>query len=137
MKFNSSDVKDVKKAKEYLNKLTSKECFFEVKEIYKRKSVSNNAYLHVCISLIAIELGYTLEECKTTLKGLCEFMSYRKNGNTFLRSVRDLNNKECAEFTEFIRNKASSIGIYIPTPEEYKEQRFEIDKHIEKHKTLL
>lgn len=109
----------------------------EVKEVRQKRSLSHNAYLHVCVSLFAIEFGYTLDEAKTLLKRNCEFMRYSKNEMQFLKKTSLMDSKELTEFIEWIRNYSGLQGLYIPTSEEYLTNRFEIDKNISNHKTYL
>ena len=137
MLINPNNKLSLKKGEEYFNKLCEGKTPFELRKPRKKKSIQNNAYLHVCITLYAIEYGYTLEEAKTLLKRNCSFMVYEKNGDLFLKRVRDLDNKECADFTTWIRNQASKQGLYLPTPEEYILHQFEIDKQISSNKEYL
>lgn len=136
MIYDSRNEIEVNKAKVRFENLIKKQSKFELKEI-KIKSVKLNSYLHVCISIYAIEFGYTLDEAKTHLKRSCDFMIYEKNGDLFLRRTRDLNNEERSSFVEWIRNYSSNEGLYIPDAEEYKQNRFEIDKEISKFKSYL
>ena len=64
-------------------------------------------------------------------------MVYEKNGQKFLRRTRDLDDKECCNFTNFIRNYSSKNGLYIPSPDEYLLKQYEIKKEIDKHKEYL
>ena len=137
MYYDLSNSYDCEKAKVKLQTMINQKAIIQITKKQKKKSVSNNAYLHVCISLFAIEFGYTLEEAKTLLKRKCEFMTYDKNGTKFLKLVRKLDDKECADFTTWIRNYSSSNGCYIPTPEEYILNQTNIDKHIYNNKEYL
>ena len=137
MYYDLNNFYEQEKAKIKLENLIKEKAIIQITKKQKKKSVSNNAYLHVCISLFAIEFGYTLEEAKTLLKRKCEFMTYDKNGTKFLKLVRKLYDKECADFTTWIRNYSSSNGLYIPTPEEYILNQTNIDKHIYNNKEYL
>ena len=137
MILDSTNSIDVKKAETYLCKLIEGKSKFELRKISPARTLSLNKYLHVCISIYAIEFGYTLNEAKTQLKRLCSFMIYEKNGDKFLKQTSKLDNKECSEFVEWIRNYSSNKGCYIPDAEEYKANRFEIDKEINKNKQYL
>ena len=128
---------DLKKAELYFKTMVISNFKIELKRILPNRSISLNSYLHVCISLFSIEFGYTLEESKTLLKRKCSFMIYEKNGLKFLKKTRELNNKECSEFVEFIRNYAAQHDLYIPDAEEYKTNKFNIDKEINKNKEYL
>lgn len=128
---------DKKKFKEYGDFLLNKEHQVQLQKIISKRTIQQNKYLHVCITLFAIEFGYTLEESKTLLKRLCDFMKYEKNGNKFLKKTSLLDSSELTKFIEWIRNYAGVNGLYIPTSEEYISNRFEIDKEIEKSKQYL
>ena len=124
-------------AKIRLKKLIEQGKVIEINVKNKKRTIKLNSYLHICITLFAINFGYTLEEAKTLLKRMCNFMIYEKNGQKFLKRTRDLDNKECSDFVEWIRNYSSQNGYYIPTSEEYKNNSIEIDKEISKHKQYL
>lgn len=137
MKLDLSKTLERKKAKVYFDKLLLQNKKIELKVVQPNRSISQNSYLHVVISLYAINFGYTLNEAKTDLKRLCEFMVYEKNGIKYLKETSKMNSKELSEFINWIRNYASLNGLYIPTAEEYKENKFSIDKEINNHKTYL
>lgn len=137
MKLDLSNEFESKKAKTYFNTLLKNNKKIELKEIKLNRTIKHNAYLHVCITLFAIEFGYTLDEAKTLLKRECKFMMYEKNSKLFLKKTSKMKSDELSKFIEFIRNYSSKQGCYIPTSEEYKENRFTIDKHIESNKTYL
>lgn len=139
MLIHPTNSQELKEGVGYFEKLCKGNTPFEIIKKRKRKSVSNNAYLHVCIKLFAINQGDSEIETKKFLKEQCSFMhGVLNNGDLFLRSCAGLDNKECADFTTWIRNFASKeIGLYIPTPEEYILHQYEIDKQINKHKEYL
>ena len=128
---------DLKKAELYFKTMVVSKFKIELKRILPNRSISINSYLHVCISLFSIEFGYTLEESKTLLKRKCSFMIYEKNGLKFLKKTSMLDNLECSKFVEFIRNYAAQNGLYIPDADEYKTNKFNIDKEINKNKEYL
>lgn len=137
MLYDLKNIVDSSEAKINLRKYIEDGKKIELKVINKRRSITLNAYLHVCITLYAIHFGYSLEEAKTLLKRLCPFMIYEKNGHKFLKKTSKLNNTECSDFVSWIRNHSSHNGCYIPTSEEYKTNKFSIDKEISKHKEYL
>jgi hypothetical protein len=137
MLLDLSNEYELKKAESYFNKLVLSKKKIEIKVHNNKRSISLNAYLHVCLTLFAIEYGYTLEESKTLLKRLCGFMTYEKNGLKFLKKTSKLDNAECSKFVEWIRNYASQQGLYIPDAEEYKLNKFNIDKTISNNKQFL
>ena len=137
MLINPNNKLDIKKAENYFQKLIEGKTPFELKKIIKKRSLSINAYMHVCITLFAIHFGYTLDEAKTLLKRLCPFMMYEKKGRKFLKQTSKMNNQECSEFVEWIRNYSAQQGCYIVDAEEYKLNKFNIDKEINNHKPYL
>ena len=137
MLLDYTNPEDVKKGELYNKTMIISKFKVELKRILPNRSISLNSYLHVCISLFSIEFGYTLEESKTLLKRKCSFMIYEKNGLKFLKKTSTLNNKECSEFVEFIRNYAAQQNLYIPDADEYKTNKFNIDKEINKNKEYL
>ena len=137
MKLNLSNPIDQNKAVTYLTKLLEGEKLIELKEIKKVRTLRQNAYLHVIITLYAIHFGSTLEEAKTDLKRECDFMRYTKNDNIYLKSTAKLDTKELTQFIEWLRNYSSMNGCYLPSSEEYLEQKFNIDRDIEYNKQYL
>lgn len=137
MKLNLSTPYDKAKAQTRLNVLIDKGANIELTEIRQKRSIKSNAYLHVLVSLCAIEWGYTLDEMKTSLKRECEFMRYTKNKQLFLKRTREFDSKELSDFIEWIRDYAGVQGLYLPTSEEYIMHQFEIDKEINTNKQYL
>lgn len=137
MKLDLSNDIHRNKFKTYCNKLYSSNKKVEIKEVREPRTIKQNAYLHVCITLYAIEFGYSLEEAKTDLKRQCGFMVYEKSDKKFLKRTRYLNTKELTDFIEWIRNYASMNGLYIPNSEEYLIHKFDIDSEIDRHKKYL
>jgi hypothetical protein len=120
-----------------LDALLKKNSIIELKEIKKKRTLSQNAYLHVCITLFAIEFGYDLENAKYLLKSACPFMHEWRDDFKVVKQTRKMDTKQLTEFIEWLRNFSSMQGCYIPTPEEYYLNQFEIDKEISKHKEYL
>jgi hypothetical protein len=132
-----SNTADVKKSEVYLLKLIEGKSKIELKKMQTTRTIKLNSYLHVCITLYAIHFGSTLEEAKTDLKRLCSFMVYEKNGSKYLKETKKLNNDDCSKFVEWIRNFSAQNGCYIPDAEEYKTNKYTIDKEINNHKQYL
>ena len=137
MLLDLSNQTDVKKAENYLSKLIEGKSKIELKKLISKRSITLNAYLHVCITLYAIHFGYTLYEAKIYLKRSCGFMSYEKGSLLYLKQTSKLDNLECSKFVEWIRNYSSQNGCYIPDADEYKTNKFTIDKEINNHKQYL
>ena len=136
MKLDLSKQIDLNKAKTRFEQLAEKGSKIELKEIRPTRSLPQNAYLHVCLSLYGIHFGYTLNEAKTDLKRNYGLV-YEKEGKKYLRSTANLDSKDLTEFIEYIRDVAGQNGCYIPTSEEYLQNKFSIDKEIEQNKNYL
>ena len=128
---------DKNKAAYKFNKLAEDGKVINLTEKRKKRSVSQNSYLHVAITLFAVEVGYTIEEAKTVLKRECSFMRYEKEDFIFLKRTRDLNAKELTEFIEFIITYAAKMFITIPSSEEYILNQIDIDRHISQNKEYI
>jgi len=130
---------DLNKAFEELKAITdySKSKTLTFEDNAPLRSLSQNAYLHVCISIFAIETGWTLSEAKDLLKDLCDFAHYEKNGHYFLKETSKMNSKELTDFIEWIRNYAGMNGINIPDAETYKIYHTYFDQIIAENKEFL
>ena len=137
MIYDLSNTVDTKRAKLKFDQLIEDKKTINLSLKQKSRSISQNAYLHVCISLFAIEFGYSLDEAKTLLKGECHFMNYEKNDFRFLKQTRDMDTIELTSFIEWIRDYSAKQSCYIPTPEEYITNQFEIDREIQRNKSHL
>lgn len=137
MKYDLSNIVDRNKAQVKLNDLKTKGKAIELKVLHPARSLQHNKYLHVCISIFAIEFGYTLDEAKTLLKRECDFMIYDKNGKKFLRHTSKMDSSELSKFIEWIRNYSAQNGCYIPDADEYRNQSVHIDNLIESHREHL
>ena len=137
MIYDTSKELEVNKLLSRLDLLLSKKCVIELKEKKKSRTLSQNAYLHVCITLFAIETGNNLDDMKHELKRACHFMHTFDGDKIKTKLTRNMDIKELTEFIDWIRTYASMQGMYIPTPDEYIQNSFEIDKEIAKHKEFL
>lgn len=108
----------------------------EIKKINPPRSLNQNSYLHVCLSLSAIYFGYTLDEIKVIYKRKAN-MIYEKLGEQFMMSTKQLTTDEMTGFIELIRTHNGKEGNYIPSPKEYLDNKFSIDREIEQHKDFL
>jgi len=111
--------------------------------VRQKRSLKQNAYLHVLITIYAVEIGLTLQEAKNFLKRECQFMTYqtvtKKNKEVkFLKQTSQLNSKEMSDFIDWIKTFAGQQGIYLPDSEqEYLDNQFDIDRHIEAYREFL
>lgn len=130
MQYNLAIDYDRQKFKVAVNKYYEKQATVELKKTYNKRSLDQNAYLHVLFGLFAINFGYTLEESKHLIKVKCQLMHYEKKGETFIKSTASLDVMEMTNFIEWFRNYASQEGLYLPTPEEYRTNQLYIDEQI-------
>ena len=128
MKYSLSIELDKNNALSRFKRLLELEVDIELKQIRKSRTVKQNAYMHVCIALFAIEFGNTLLEAKTDLKRECPFMRYEANEKQYLKQTSKMDSKELTNFIDWIRTYAGKQGLYIPTADEYHENQFSIDK---------
>jgi len=128
MKLNLSNNIDRNKAETYLKKLIEKKAKIELKEFKPSRSNQANKYFHVCCAILSDYSGYTIDEIKIIIKDQLEFMTYTKNGHKFYRSSANLDTDEFTLLVDFTRSFGEDHGQYIPTPEEYYDNQFDIEK---------
>lgn len=89
------------------------------------RSLSQNAYLHLLIGVVAMEVGTTLEDAKTEyFKKLCnrELFEVRfrdpllKVERTALRSTASLTKEEMSTAIDRFKHWGNMNGIYMPEP---------------------
>ena len=127
MLFDLSNPYDCERAKVRLQSLIDKHSPSVELTERKQRSDPQNRYLHVCIGIVAIETGNTMDYVKRYY-----FMAHwnadlfvterydtrlQQNVRT-LKSSRDLSTEDMATAIERFRNWAATEGWYIPTPEE-------------------
>lgn len=125
--------KQSKEAKEKLDSYIENGVVIEIINLTKR-SIKQNSYLHVLIQLYAIEHGNTLAEAKVYLKERCPIMIDDKGE---LRSTRDLNIQEMADFTEWMVTYCELHGMLVPSSKEWLENMDKFDKEIRKNQKWL
>ena len=89
-----------------------------VKKKRKDRTLLQNAYYWVCMTIIANELGYLPEEIHATFKAM--FLVDRSGKMPVVRSTTRLNTVEFSEYFERIALQAAELGIVLPDPEDYK-----------------
>lgn len=131
------------KAVARFKKLLDTNATIELKKVIERRTISQNSFLHVLISLYAVNFGLTLEEAKTFLKSECPFMTYKKyieeleQERTFVRRTRDLNKQELGEFIEWIYEHSAQNMCPLPELEDYKANKSTFDTVIRSHRAYL
>ena len=122
---------DRKRAEVYFDKLMEQRAKMELKKIPQRRSLSQNAYLHVLFALWGGEYGYSIDEAKIVIKRLLNYV-YEKNGNTFLVHTSEMNSEELTVFIDKFRNLSALEGFYLPSADEigesYSDYAIEIER---------
>ena len=105
----------------------------------RRRSLQQNRFLHICIGVVAMETGNSLEVIKQEIykkRVNPDLFVEEKDDPTFgrittLRSSRDLNKEEMSLSIDRFRKFAEENGIYIPSPDEealLAQLEYEIDR---------
>ncbi|EJW89663.1 hypothetical protein EVA_22263 [gut metagenome] len=127
MLFNPRNEYEVPKLRKYVEELIQAGDPIEIKRKRKKRSSSQNSYLHVLIGYFASEYGCSIEEAKvdfykrTCNKNIFERKRVNKRGQEirYLRSSADLEIDEMTLSIERFRNWSASVaGIYLPSAEE-------------------
>lgn len=97
--------------------------YIEVGKKRVKRTLKQNAYLHLLLQIFAIEYGDTLEYCKETIyKDVVNPQIFRETYKTKtgrvgvrLRSSADLNTKELAQSIDRFKDfSARELGIMLP-----------------------
>lgn len=143
MLYNLSSPLDAENAKTRLNHLLKKGCFIELTEKKKKRTLSQNNYLYLCLSYFASQTGNTMEWVKQQYyKRTCNpdlFVGTKTDkilGTVkYIKSSTELDTGEMTLSIERFRNWASAeVGIYIPEPHEAERialMQAEVDKYRE------
>lgn len=145
MTYNLTNPLDVQNAKTRLDFLIKRGCIIELTEKKQKRTLSQNAYLHLLLGYFASQTGNTLEWVKQQYyKKLCNpdiFIGEREDrflGRVkYVRSSADLRTDEMNMSIERFRNwAASEAGIYLPEPTSEAEiAAMQIE--VERYKTYL
>lgn len=125
MIYDPKSTHEVKKARARLEQLIERGKPFELTDI-SRRSNSQNAYLHLLLSYLGLELGYTLDYVKLQIWKMTWLrdMFYieqpnKKTGEMYyrVRSSTELSKEEMTKAIETLIEKASSeCGVILPDP---------------------
>ena len=145
MTYQLSNPLDVQNAKTRLELLIKRGCIIELTEKKQKRSLNQNAYLHLLLGYFASQTGNTLEWVKQQYyKKLCNpdlFIGEREDmflGRVkYVRSSADLRTDEMNLSIERFRNwSASEAGIYLPDPTNDAEIAA-LQVEVERYKTYL
>jgi hypothetical protein len=127
MILNLSNGFDLSRFKEYTIKLINERAMVDIKKKHPRRSLPQNAYLHLILGWFALEYGCTIEEAKLDFyKRKANYQLYvtkktNKRGEDFesVRSSKELTTEEMTLSIDRFRNYSSIVaGIYLPEPNE-------------------
>ncbi len=145
MTYNLSSPLDVQNAKTRLELLIKRGCIVELTEKKQKRSLNQNAYLHLLLGYFASQTGNTLEWVKQQYyKKLCNpdlFIGEREDlflGRVkYVRSSADLRTDEMNLSIERFRNwSAAEAGIYLPEATSEAEIAA-LQVEVERYKTYL
>lgn len=130
MKYDLINDNEKTLARKYFDKLCESKSKIELKQFHGQRTLNQNAYFHVACTILSNYSGYTVAEMKIIIKDQLEFMSYEKGGHRFYLSSADLDEMDFIALVDYVRDFGDKHGCYIPTPEEYYESQFEIEKQL-------
>lgn len=122
MRFDLSKQLDLQRFKLRVNKLIENKKIVDLTEKRKRRTLSQNNYLHLILSWFGVETGYTLEQVKQDVFKRHvnkELFISEKNGILICKSTTELDTKQLSQAIEKFRNWSSSeMNIYLPSANE-------------------
>lgn len=143
MTYNLSSPLEAQNARARLELLVKRGSICELTEKKARRSISQNAYLHVALGYLAAQTGNTLEWVKREYyKRHCNYDLFvgEKDDKLlgrvrYIKSSSELTTEEMSLSIDRLRNWAAlEAGIYIPTPEDEAQvvaMQIEVERHKE------
>lgn len=143
MQYNLNSELDRQRFKAKVKQLWTKGGIVEVTE-KRRRTLNQNAYLHIAISAFAIEIGESVEFVKQEVfKRICNrelFVIEKENpilGTIeVLRSSRDLTTHEMSVAIDRYRKWCAEQGVYIPEANE-EENLASLEAELSKYERYL
>jgi len=134
MKYDLTLPHDREKYLSHSIRLLKKSAKVDLTEKFPARTIKQNSYFHVLLAYIAIEMGETVERVKRQIKRQrLDMFEFVEDGYKHLRSSADLSTKEMVDICGWIRRFAAmEMGTYLPTPDEYLQYKFEIEKELER-----
>lgn len=119
MIYNMADLAEANAAFEYLTKLGGREVIAEVKEVKKGRSLKQNAYLHLIMGYLGMEIGEPMDVVKEMYKMVNKNIYYRQHevfGVKFKapRSSADLDVNEMRISIDNFREWSEKNGYPLP-----------------------
>lgn len=125
MLYNLNDEYSRNKFAARVRYLWEKRALVELTDASKR-SIQQNRYLHVCLGIIAIETGNSLEVVKEQIykETVCPdiYISFKDDpilGKVkIVKSTAKVKKEKMSESIDRLRKFAAEHGIYIPSPDD-------------------
>lgn len=122
MEYNLSKEIDRARFQEKAAYFLMKESKVELVKRREKRSFNQNAYLHLVLSWLGIEMGLNLEQTKQSIwkQIICpDIFKIKVNDFDVYKSSSDLNTLEMTQAIDALRNWASiELGCYLPEPHE-------------------
>jgi len=125
MKYNLSQSHDIAEAQRLLAQLTVDKKVVEIKEVKPRRSLPQNAYLHVLLGAFGANFGYSMEEAKALYKRLpgnkdIYIKHFEQNGVQFEYEVSSakLDKEQMTKSIETLREWSAKMGYPLPSAED-------------------
>lgn len=106
----------------HLSKLETQKVTVEVKRVFNKRSLNQNALMWIWFTLIAEHTGYSPEEVHKVVKGLyCPKKQIKLKDKVYMvtRGTSELSVGEMVELMMRIEAMAADLGIRLPTADEY------------------
>lgn len=143
MKYDTSNPREAGEAVMHLNSLIGEKKKVDIKAIKPRRSLNQNAFLHLLLGIFGSNLGYTLAESKELYKrlpGNKEVYQYTKDVGgkpmTFLRSSADLDKATMQKTIDNLREWSAKMGHPLPSADD-KEWLMRAENEVERHEYYL
>jgi len=115
MRYNLATEVGISQCRERLNWLKEKGKKVDLKEVRKNRSNDQNAYLHLLFSIMADEVGDTLESVKLDVKIELGYYTTSARGNKIPAHTSKMNTKQFSEFVDKMKAWAmADLGIALP-----------------------
>lgn len=123
MIYDTSNTIEAAKAETYFKHLVKGKKIIEIINKRKKRSISQNSYLHLILSAFGLKFGYTLEETKQQIfkEHINSDLFYEgeKEGVVKIKSWRssaDLDTKEMTIAINRFLDFSSKLGYLLPDP---------------------
>lgn len=143
MKYDLKSNRDVAEAQRLLSQLTVDGKVVEIKEVKPRRSLNQNAYLHVLLGAFGSHFGYDTDEAKGIYKRLpgnkdIYIKHFERDGVKFEyeRSSAKLDKDEMMSSIDTLREWSQKMGYPLPAATD-QEWLLNLENEIEKHGRYL